>query len=83
MVIRRRVLALVSAAFLFLVSTASNLFAQGRPLTKDEERETKAVTSALADAFAGKPVTNDLGLALVRIDAAAGAGRQGHHGLCA
>ncbi|HUR34762.1 MAG TPA: hypothetical protein VM032_13260 [Vicinamibacterales bacterium] len=69
MVIRRRTLALVSAAFLVLTSTASNLAAQGRPLTKDEEREAKAVTSELANAFAGKPVTNNLGLAVVRTDA--------------
>jgi hypothetical protein len=68
MVIRRRVLALVSSVFL-LVLTASNLAAQGRPLTKDEEREAKAVTATLADAFAGKPVTNDLGLTWVRSDA--------------
>ena len=68
MVIRRRALALASAALLVLVSTASNLAAQGRPLTKDEEREAKAAQSELANAFAGKPVTNSLGLSIVRTD---------------
>lgn len=68
MVIRRPGLALASAALLFLVSTASNVAAQGRPLTKDEEREAKAVTSALGNAFQGKPVTNDLGLSWIRHD---------------
>jgi hypothetical protein len=68
MVIRRPGLALASAALLLLVSTASNVAAQGRPLTKDEEREAKAVTSALGNAFQGKPVTNDLGLAWIRHD---------------
>ncbi|MBS1819544.1 MAG: hypothetical protein JSU08_16545 [Acidobacteria bacterium] len=68
MVIRRRALALASAAFLLFVSTASNSAAQGRQLTKDEEREAKAATSALANAFAGKPVTNDLGLTWLRSD---------------
>ena len=68
MVIRRPGLALASAALLLLVSTASNVAAQGRPATKDEEREAKAVTSALGNAFQGKPVTNDLGLAWIRHD---------------
>ncbi len=68
MVIRRPGLALASAALLLLVSTASNVAAQGRPLTKDEEREAKAVTGALANAFQGKPVTNELGLSWVRHD---------------
>ncbi len=68
MVIRRTALALASAAFLLLMSTASNVAAQGRPLTKDEEREAKAVQSALANAAQGKPVTNDLGLSWLRAD---------------
>ena len=68
MVIRRRAFALFSAALLLIVSTASNLVAQGRPLSKDEEREAKAVTAALANAASGKPVTNDLALAWVRND---------------
>jgi len=67
-VIRRTALALASAAFLLLMSTASNVAAQGRPLTKDEEREAKAVQSALANAAQGKPVTNDLGLSWLRAD---------------
>lgn len=67
MVFRRRAFALASA-FLFVLSAASNLAAQGRTLTKDEEREAKAATSALANAAAGKAVTNDLGLAWVRSD---------------
>jgi len=68
MVIRRPGLALASAAFLLLVSTASNVAAQGRPLTKDEEREAKAVTTALGNAFQGKPVVNELGLSWIRHD---------------
>lgn len=68
MVIRRSGLALASAALLLLVSTASNVAAQGRPLTKDEEREAKAVTGALGNAFQGKPVTNELGLSWIRHD---------------
>lgn len=68
MVIRRTALALASAAFLLLMSIASNVAAQGRPLTKDEEREAKAVQSALANAAQGKPVTNDLGLSWLRAD---------------
>jgi len=68
MVIRRPGLALASAALLLLVSTASTVAAQGRPLTKDEEREVKAVTSALGNAFQGKPVTNELGLSWIRHD---------------
>ncbi len=68
MVIRRPGLALASAALLLLVSTASPVAAQGRPLTKDEEREAKAVTSALGNAFQGKPVTNELGLSWIRHD---------------
>ncbi len=68
MVNRRNGLALASAALLLLVSTASNVVAQGRPLSKDEEREAKAVTNALGNAFQGKPVTNDLGLSWVRHD---------------
>ncbi len=68
MVIRRRAFTLFSAALLLIVSTASNLVAQGRPLSKDEEREAKAVTAALANAASGKPVTNDLALAWVRND---------------
>ncbi|MGE3959104.1 MAG: hypothetical protein AB7H96_20485 [Vicinamibacterales bacterium] len=69
MVIRRRALALASAAFLLVAATASSVAAQPRPLTKDEEREAKAVTKALGDAQQGKPVTNDLGLTFVRADA--------------
>jgi hypothetical protein len=69
MVIRRRAFALASVAFSVLLSMASNLAAQGRPLSKDEEREAKAVTSELGNAFAGKPVTNGLGLAVLRTDA--------------
>lgn len=68
MVIRRPALALASAAFLLFVST-SNLAAQGRPLTKDEEREAKAVQGAIQNAVQGKPVVNDLGLTFVRADA--------------
>lgn len=68
MVLRRPGLAIASAALLLLVSTASNVAAQGRPLTKDEEREAKAVTSALGNAFQGKPVANDLALSWVRHD---------------
>ena len=66
---RRHTLTLASAAFFAFVSTASTAVAQQRPLTKDEEREAKAVTSALGDAFAGKAVGNDLGLKFVRTDA--------------
>lgn len=68
MVIWRRALALASAAFL-LTSTAA--FAQGeaRKLSKDEEREVKAITAAMASAISGKPVSNDLGLTWVRFDA--------------
>ena len=68
MVIRRRALSLFSAALILIVSTASNLAAQGRPLSKDEEREAKVVTAALANAASGKPVTNDLALAWIRND---------------
>jgi hypothetical protein len=68
MVIRRRALALASAAFLVL-STASTLFAQARQLTKDEEREVKAISSAIGNAASGKTVGNDLGLTWVRNDA--------------
>lgn len=68
MVIRRPGLALASAALLLLVSTASNVAAQGRPLTKDEEREAKAVTTALGNAFQGKPVVNELALSWIRHD---------------
>jgi hypothetical protein len=42
--------------------------AQGRQLSKDEEREAKAVTGALATVASGKPATNDLALAWVRND---------------
>lgn len=68
MVIWRRALALASAAFL-LSSTA--LFAQAEPrkLSKDEEKEVKAITGAMANAVNGKPVSNDLGLTWVRSDA--------------
>lgn len=66
---RRHALTLASAAFFAFVSTASTAVAQQRPLTKDEEREAKAVTNALGDAFAGKAVGNDLGLKFVRTDA--------------
>lgn len=69
MVIWRRTLAVSFASFILLVSTASNLVAQGRELTKDEQREAKAVTSALGNVFSGKPATNDLGLKWVRADA--------------
>lgn len=69
MVIRRRALALASAAFLLLAATASTVLAQPRQLTKDEEREAKAVQGALANAAQGKPVTNDLGLTWIRSDA--------------
>ena len=70
MVTRRRAfIILVSAALLLLVSTVSNLAAQGRTLTKDEEREAKAVAGALASMAAGKPAVNDLALAWVRTDA--------------
>ncbi len=69
MVIRRRGLVLASAAFLFSLSVASTLAAQGRQLSKDEEREAKAVTSALNNAVQGKQVTNDMGLTWVRSDA--------------
>lgn len=69
MVFRRRASALAFAALLFFVSTASNVSAQGRQLTKDEEREAKAAQSALANAQQGKPVTNDLGVTWVRADA--------------
>lgn len=65
----RRTLALASTALLVLVSIAPNVAAQGRQLTKDEEREAKAISSALTNAFQGKPVTNDLGLTWVRSDA--------------
>jgi hypothetical protein len=68
MVIRRRVFALASAAFLLLLTTASSLFAQAPQLTKDEDREVKAIAGALANAQAGKPMTNDLGLTWVRND---------------
>jgi hypothetical protein len=60
------------------VRPLSNVAAQGRPLTKDEEREAKAVTSALGNAFRGKPVTNDLGLSWIRHDGLQ-PGRQEHH----
>ncbi|MGC4085864.1 MAG: hypothetical protein QM736_27990 [Vicinamibacterales bacterium] len=68
MVIRRRVLALASAAIFLIAATASTVAAQQRPLTKDEEREAKAVTKALGDAVQGKPITNDLGLTWLRAD---------------
>jgi hypothetical protein len=67
MVIQRRAVATASAAFFLLVSV-SNLAAQGRPLSKDEEREAKAVTAALVNAAPGKPAANDLGLTWVRSD---------------
>jgi hypothetical protein len=63
----RRALSLAAATVLF-VASASNLSAQGRQLTKDEEREAKVVTNAMSNAVQGKPVTNDLGLAWVRAD---------------
>ncbi len=65
----RRRLALASAAAFMVVTTATHAAAQQRQLTKDEEREAKAISSALTNAFQGKPVTNDLGLAWVRNDA--------------
>lgn len=69
MVICRRALTLAAAATFLFVATASNLAAQARQLTKDEEREAKVVTSAMSNAVQGKPVTNDLGLTWVRTDA--------------
>jgi len=69
MVFRHRAGALASAALLLIVSSASILSAQGRQLTKDEEREAKAAQSALANAQQGKPLTNDLAVSWVRNDA--------------
>lgn len=69
MVLRHRACALASAALFLLVTSASSLSAQGRQLTKDEEREAKAAQGALANAQQGKPVTNDLGVTWVRNDA--------------
>lgn len=65
----RRALTLAAAATFLFVATASNLAAQARQLTKDEEREAKVVTGAMSNAVQGKPVTNDLGLTWARADA--------------
>ncbi|MGE0448899.1 MAG: hypothetical protein AB7Q29_04880 [Vicinamibacterales bacterium] len=64
----RRALALASLAF-FASSTALWAQPEARKLTKDEEREVKAITAAMGAAVSGKPVSNDLGLTWVRADA--------------
>lgn len=67
MVIRRRALALASAALLLV--SASSVFAQeAKKLSKDEEREAKLISGALGNAVAGKPVANDLGITFLRTD---------------
>jgi hypothetical protein len=68
MLTRRRALILASAA-LVLLSTGSSVFAQARQLTKDEDREVKAIAGAIANVMQGKAVGNDLGLTWVRLDA--------------